>query len=49
MENNLEFCDGDLVEFKSSGSSDDSRNIEYGTETHVGDSILMISVRFPFN
>lgn len=37
MENDLEFRDGDFVEFKSSGSSDDSMDVEYGTETPAGD------------
>jgi len=37
MENDLEFRDGEFVEFQSSGSSDDSMGIEYGIETPAGD------------
>lgn len=37
MENDLEFRDGEFVEFKSSDSSDDSMDVEYGTETPAGD------------
>ena len=36
MEDDLEFCDGELLEFQSSGSSDNTISVEYGIETPAG-------------
>ena len=36
MEDDLEFRDGELLEFQSSGSSDNTISVEYGIETPAG-------------